>query len=131
MIDLFSSYLKIDENSGNSNQSDDRLSLKQYMATNNKRHWIANPDFFFNKNRPRCLIRNLTEYMHYSRVATDSKLKDERLDDNSRYLSSKDDTMNDEPPTTMEKISPAYRLIKEAFTELQLFSRVCKLHLSL
>ena len=33
------------------------------------------------------------------------------------------------PKSTIEKISPAYRLIKEAFTELQIFSRVCKLNL--
>ena len=31
------------------------------------------------------------------------------------------------PTSTIEKMSPAYRLIKEAFSELQLISRVCKL----
>jgi len=30
------------------------------------------------------------------------------------------------PTSTIEKMSPAYRLIKEAFSELQLISRVCK-----
>ena len=32
------------------------------------------------------------------------------------------------PTSTIEKMSPAYRLIKEAFSELQLISRVCKLN---
>ncbi len=33
------------------------------------------------------------------------------------------------PTSTIEKMSPAYRLIKEAFSELQLISRVCKFFL--
>lgn len=35
-------------------------------------------------------------------------------------------TKKEIPTSTVETLSPAYRLIKEAFSELQLFSKVCK-----
>lgn len=133
MIDLFSSYLKVDENQEDSNQSEDANLSDKHYDTNYYNDWISNPDFFFNKNRPKFLIQSSKDSKEVNSNFKDmlnNGLKDERLANNSKFLTSKmsqEATNKDLPKKTpMEKISPAYRLIKEAFTELQLFSRVCK-----
>jgi hypothetical protein len=111
MLDLFSSYMSAEKSSEDSENS----ISSQYPE------WILDPAFFFNQKSYESNVPSRKKAAEdlstniQSPVAEPLQLK-AGFETGSKEI----------PKSTVEKISPAYRLIKEAINELQLFTRVCK-----
>ena len=111
MIDLFSSYIKTEDLDGT-------------LPGEETGEWIDDPSFFFNKRR--ALSRAKSKIINSETL---SKINSTNDTQNSKLLPPKinfESGGKEIPKSTAQKVSPAYRLIKEVFEELQLFTKVCK-----
>ena len=116
MLDFFTNYMKPQSNENTDEQNEPR--------SNSKSDWLKDPSFFFNQNRKCHPIKNKLKNQEKTPNNNNSKAVNK-----SEYLPPKVNFQpghKDIPQSTIEKISPAYRIIKEAFNELQLFTKVCE-----
>lgn len=113
MLDLFSSYMSTQEST-----SEDLDNSTGYPD------WILDPSFFFNRYQDNITTK---DFKKRRVVKTNDHGKNAYLKNNAILPKVNFETGRKEiPKSTVEKVSPAFRLIKEAFNELQLFTRVCK-----
>lgn len=129
MYDLFTTYLKADPS------DDDSGDTTSSQTSSHTPDWLKNPSFFFNHNRKCHAIKSKQDSQskksrNIPGADGGNNRKSVKYGQNmAEYLQSKvslERGHKDIPQSTIEKISPAYRLIKEAFNELQLFTKVCK-----
>jgi len=118
MLDLFSSYMNGEKTSDNS----ESLEINQYPD------WILNPKFFFNQKNYQWNKTPKSEKQVTGDLNTNLQSP---IAEAAKLITGFETGRKEIPKSTAEKISPAYRLIKEAINELQLFTRVCKLLINL
>lgn len=137
MLDLFTTYLKADPS-----DDDDNGGTMSSQTSSHTPDWLKNPSFFFNHNRKCRAIKSkqkskgkksrnisVADGGNNRKFVKYEQLFDKYDQKMAEYLHPKvslERGHKDIPQSTIEKISPAYRLIKEAFNELQLFTKVCK-----
>lgn len=124
MLDLFSSYLNVDEGKNTINEV--FVVAQPILNDANLTGILKNNSLDLNETNYDELINNNS--------LTVNETKKENIESNSSSSPvayapklSVENHKKEIPTSTIEKMSPAYRLIKEAFSELQLISRVCKL----
>ena len=116
MLDLFSSYLNADESNGFETVNAEILEEDFSLDPQGHSDWLDLANYFKKCSRPKKISLVPVVAAHTESSSNPSQLSDIELE-----LIRKESL----PKTaSIESLSPAYKLIKEAFNELQLFSKV-------